>query len=174
MSLFPTITRCWTRIGQQRVIRTPGVHAPKCWDWGAVDVVSGRTLHLLHPRRNNVGMRRLLAAISRAYALPTHPERKVIVFVDNDKAHYARSVRRLLDKFQGRIQLVYLATYAPELNPQEDIWRHMRRKVTHNYYFEHMARLVARDRHNQRRPAGLARRRSLSPAPRSGAHQQLR
>ena len=143
MSLFPTLTRCWTRIGQQRVIRTPGVHAPKCWDWGAVDIVSGRTLHRLHPRRNNVGLRRLLAAISRAYELTTRPQRKVIVFVDNDKAHYARSVRRLVDKFQGQIKLEYLAPYAPELNPQEDIWQHMRRKVTHNYYFEHMERLVA-------------------------------
>ena len=90
-----------------------------------------------------MGLRRLLAAISRAYELTTRPQRKGIVFVDNDKAHYARSVRRLVDKFQGQIKLEYLAPYAPELNPQEDIWQHMRRKVTHNYYFEHMERLVA-------------------------------
>lgn len=80
ISLFPTITRCWTRIGHQRVILTPGVRAEKRWDWGAVEPRTGRTVHVIHPRRNNIGFRRLLAAISRAYELPTHPERRVILF----------------------------------------------------------------------------------------------
>jgi transposase len=142
VSLLPTITRCWTRIGRQRGISTPGVHAPKRWNWGAVDPVSGQTVHMLHPRRNNVGFRRLLAAISRAYQLPDHPERKVVVFVDNDKAHDAKPVRRLLAKHNHQIQLEWLPPYTPELNPQEDIWQHMRRRVTHNHYFERMAVLL--------------------------------
>jgi hypothetical protein len=69
VSLVPTITRCWTRIGKQRVILTPGVRASKWWNWGAVDPVTGRTVQIVHRRRNNVGFRRLLAAISRAYDL---------------------------------------------------------------------------------------------------------
>jgi transposase len=142
VSLLPTLTRCWTRIGQQRVIPTPGVHAPKHWDWGAVDPVTGRTIHVIHHRRNNVGFRRLLAAVSRAYELPTHPERKVIVVVDNDRAHRAKPVSRLLEKHDHQIQLEWLPPYAPELNPQEDIWQHLRRCVTHNHYFEHMEALL--------------------------------
>lgn len=138
---MPTITRCLTRIGQQRVILTPGVRASKQWDWGAVDILSGRTVHLIHRQRNQVGFRRLLAAISRVYELPTHPSRRVIVFVDNDKAHDAKSVRQLLSKHDHRIQLEWLATYAPELNPQEDIWQHLRRRVTHNFYFGQMSGL---------------------------------
>jgi hypothetical protein len=138
VSLFPTITRCWTRIGKQRVIETPGVHAAKCWDWGAVDPVTGRSVHIVHPRRNNVGFRRLLAAISRAYALPDHPVRQVILFVDNDRAHKAKVVQQLLEKHGHRIQVEWLPSYAPELNPQEDIWQHMRRRVTHNHYFQQL------------------------------------
>lgn len=105
VSLFPTITRCWTRIGRQRVILTPGVHAAKRWTWGAVNPVTGQTVSVLHARRNNVGFRRLLAAISRAYDLPAHAERKVVLFVDNDKAHKAKAVLRLLEKHDHRIQL---------------------------------------------------------------------
>ena len=142
MSLFPTITRCWTRIGQQRVILTPGVRAAKCWNWGAVNPVTGQTVSVIHHRRNNVGFRRLLAAISRAYDLPAHPERKVILFVDNDRAHKAKAVRRLLEKHENRIQLEWLPSYSPELNAQEDVWQHMRRRVTHNHYFEHMDALL--------------------------------
>ena len=99
------ITRCWTQIGQQRVIETPGVRAAQHWDWGAVDPVSGRTRFVLNPRRNNVRFRRVLAAISREYELPSHPARTVVLFVDNDKAHYAKPVRHLLRKHDHRIQV---------------------------------------------------------------------
>lgn len=139
---MPTITRCWTKIGRQRLILTPGVRAQKRWNWGAVDVVTGRTVNVVHERRNNIGFRRLLAAISRRFQLAEHPQRKVILFVDNDKAHDAKAVRQLLAKYTSRIQLEWLPPYSPELNPQEDIWQHMRRRVTHNHYFEDMDSLL--------------------------------
>jgi len=142
VSTLPTITRCWTRIGHQRVILTPGMRAEKRWDFGTVNPLTGETLHIVHHRRNNVGFRRLLAAISRTCQLPSHPQRKVYLFVDNDKAHTARSVTQLLEKHSHRIQVEFLPAYAPEMNPQEDIWQHMRRRVTHNHYFGHMSNLL--------------------------------
>ncbi len=142
LSLMPTITRCWMKIGQQRLILTPGVRAQKRWNWGAVNVVTGETVHIVHERRNNIGFRRLLAAIARHFQLAEHSQRKVILYVDNDKAHDAKAVRKLLAKYSNRIQLEWLPPYSPELNPQEDIWQHMRRRVTHNYYFEDMDSLL--------------------------------
>lgn len=140
---MPTITRCWTRVGQQRVVLTPGVRAKKRWDWAAVDTTSGQVVHVLHVRRNNVGFRRLLAAIARAYQLQNHPQRRVILFVDNDMAHRAKPVSQLLEKHDHRIQVEWLPAYAPELNPQEDVWRHLRRRVTDNHYFHSIAALLA-------------------------------
>ena len=139
---MPTITRCWMKIGQQRLILTPGVRAQKRWNWGAVNVITGETVHIVHERRNNIGFRRLLAAISRHFQLAEHPQRKVILYVDNDKAHDSKGVRKLLAKYSNRIQLEWLPPYSPELNPQEDIWQHMRRHVTHNHYFEDMDSLL--------------------------------
>jgi len=150
VSLMPTITRCWTKIGQQRLILTPGVRAQKRWNWGAVDVATGQTVHIVHQRRNNIGFRRLLAAISRHFQLAEWPQRQVVLFVDNDRAHDAKVVRQLLAKYADRIQLEWLPPYSPELNPQEDIWQHMRRRVTHNHYFEQMdALLTAVDQFHQ-------------------------
>lgn len=143
VSTCPTITRCWTRKGKQRLILTPGNRAAKRWNWGAVEPSTGQTVSLIHRRRNNVGFRRLLAAISRTYQLPTHPQRKVILFVDNDKAHQANKVQQLLQKHQHQIQVEWLPPYSPELNPQEDIWQQMRRRVTHNHFFEHLPALLA-------------------------------
>lgn len=142
VSLMPTITRCWAKIGQQREIMTPGVRAQKRWNWGAVEVVTGQTVHIVHERRNNIGYRRLLAAISRTFELAEHPQRKVLLFVDNDRAHDAKAVHKLLGKYKERIQIEWLPPYSPELNPQEDIWQHMRRCVTHNHYFEELVPLL--------------------------------
>jgi len=66
----------------------------------------------------------------------------VVLFVDNDKPHDAKPVRRLLEKHNYQIQIEWLPTYSPELKPQEDIWQHMRRRVTHNHYFERMDALL--------------------------------
>jgi len=118
------------------------MRAAKRWNWGAVDPITGRTVHVTHRRRNNVGCRRLLAAISRAYDLPAHPERKVILFVDNDKAHKAKRVHELLERHEHQIQIEWLPPYSPELNPQEDVWQDMRRRVTHNHYFEQLGALL--------------------------------
>ena len=35
-----------------------------------------------------------------------------------------------------------LPTYAPQLNPIELLWKYLRRKVTHNYLFESVVKLV--------------------------------
>ena len=37
----------------------------------------------------------------------------------------------------------WLPAYSPELNPQEEIWRHLRRCVTHNHYFGQLDALLA-------------------------------
>ncbi len=127
---------------EQRLVLTPGVRAQKRWNWGAVNVLSGETVHIVHQRRNNIGFRRLLAAISRYFHLADYPQREIVVFVDNDKAHDAKVVRQLLAKYAHRIKLEWLPPYSPELNPQEDIWQQMRRKVTHNHYFEELDSLL--------------------------------
>jgi len=118
------------------------MRAAKRWDWAAVEPLTGQTVHVVHRRRNNVGFRRLLAAISRAYQLPERPQCKVVLFVDNDRAHNAKVVQQLLDKHSHQIQIEWLPAYSPELNAQEDVWQHLRRRVTHNHYFDHISALL--------------------------------
>jgi hypothetical protein len=105
---MPAIRRCWTKIGQQRLILTPGVWAQKRWNRGAVEVVAGQAVHIIQARRNNIGFRRLLVAIARTFKLGEQPQRKVLLFVANDRAHNAQAVRKLLDKHKERSQSDYL------------------------------------------------------------------
>jgi len=45
--------------------------------------------------------------------------RKVFLVLDNLKVHHANLVRRWLEKHQDKIEVFYLPSYSPELNPDE-------------------------------------------------------
>lgn len=60
----------------------------------------------------------------------THPERKLFLICDNHSAHHAKEVKRWLAGREERIELHFLPSYSPELNPDEylnqDVKRHLR------------------------------------------------
>ena len=63
-------------------------------------------------------------------------ERKILLVLDNARFHHAVVNRDFLKSVKGRIKLLYLPAYSPELNPIELFWKKTRRSVTHNRYFE--------------------------------------
>ncbi len=68
--------------------------------------------------------------------------RKIYVVVDNYRIHFAKPVLSLLTTHSDRLELVTLPTYSPQLNPVERFWKHLRRKVTHNAFFQTIDRLL--------------------------------
>ena len=61
---------------------------------------------------------------------------KIIVVWDNGSMHKGPAVRELLKRFP-RLTLEWLPPYAPELNPVEQLWSHLK--------FGHCANLIPRD-----------------------------
>lgn len=51
---------------------------------------------------------------------------KVLLVVDGHPAHKANVVKRYLKTLQGRLELHPLPPYAPDLNPDEFVWSHMK------------------------------------------------
>lgn len=51
---------------------------------------------------------------------------KVFLVVDGHPAHKANVVKRYLETTQGRLELHFLPPYAPDLNPDEFVWSHMK------------------------------------------------
>lgn len=58
--------------------------------------------------------------------------------MDNVRYHHAKRLKPILEKYKHKIELVYLPSYSPDLNPIERIWWYMRKKITHNRYLESM------------------------------------
>ena len=50
--------------------------------------------------------------------------------------HKSYKVKEFVAKHKKRLELLYLPSYSPDLNPIERVWKHLRYHVTHNVYFE--------------------------------------
>lgn len=58
------------------------------------------------------------------------------MILDNVKYHHAKRLKPILDRYQHRLELIFLPPYSPDLNPMERIWWYMRKKITHNRALE--------------------------------------
>jgi len=52
--------------------------------------------------------------------------RRIILIVDGHPSHNGQAVERFVASTQGRLRLFYLPPYAPELNPDEQVWNHLK------------------------------------------------
>jgi transposase len=52
---------------------------------------------------------------------------KIFLVIDGHPAHKAKVVQRYVESLHGRLELVPLPTYAPDLNPDEFVWSHMKK-----------------------------------------------
>src|SRR5204863_2418815 len=78
------------------------------------------------PSRNGALVAAHLEELARA--LPG--SKKVHVILDSAKSHKCAAVDKVLKRHGGRIVLHFLPLYAPECNPIERVWWHLREEIT--------------------------------------------
>ena len=62
--------------------------------------------------------------------------RAAVLLIDNAPGHRVGKkglLRQVMTVLRGRVVLVYLPAYSPDLQPQERLWRQWRPGVTHNH-----------------------------------------
>lgn len=52
--------------------------------------------------------------------------RTVFLVLDGHSAHKAKLVNQYVESMQGRLRLFFLPPYSPELNPDEQVWNHLK------------------------------------------------
>jgi transposase len=55
-----------------------------------------------------------------------HAPRPVFLILDSHPAHKSRVVQEYVASTQGKLRLFYLPPYSPELNPDEQVWNHVK------------------------------------------------
>ena len=95
---------------------------------GAIDLETGKTRMLDVLTVDALSTIALLMAIALMY-----PAKRLIhVFLDNARYHHAVLVQEWLARPGCRIELHYIPTYCPHLDPIERLWGLMHKNVTHN------------------------------------------
>lgn len=61
--------------------------------------------------------------------LITGMDRKIFLIVDGHPAHKAKPVKQFVAEHEAHIELFFLPSYSPQLNPDEITWAHVKRKV---------------------------------------------
>ena len=72
--------------------------------------------------------------IARLKAFMHNRTRPVFLVLDGRPAHRANVVAAYVQSLKGRLELHFLPGYAPDLNPDEFVWNHLRQNgVTKNH-----------------------------------------
>jgi transposase len=140
--LIPTVLRTWAPRGE-----TP-IHRYR-YKRDKVSVISGISVS---PKRQRLGLyyRLHLHNIGQNEVceflrhLLRHLPGHVIAFLDNSKTHKGDPLRRLQSR-HPRLHIEYFPSYAPELNPDEDVWSLAKRELA-NGRPDDLAELVGRVR----------------------------
>jgi transposase len=113
--------RTWGLRGQTPEVPTSG----KRQSVSAISAVNARGefwFEIYNERLNATKFIELLSHFMRGRKSP------VLLILDGHPAHIAKSVARYVQSLKGRLELHFLPGYAPELNPDEFVWNHLKRQ----------------------------------------------
>lgn len=148
MSERPTRVRTWSPRGQTPVLQYS-------FNWKQLSAIAGISAWQFYFRLFP-GTIRGPQLVEFLKALRRQIRGKLLIIWDGLKAHRSRVVREYVEAADGDIQLEYLPAYAPELNPVEYIWGHLKTHEIGNLCAHHLSevRNLARRRLQsmQRRP----------------------
>lgn len=74
--------------------------------------------------------------------LQVYPDEPLVLVLDNVSYHHAADVQALLTLLQPRVQVVWLPTYSPDMNPIERFWLFLKNQVYANRLFPSLPALL--------------------------------
>jgi transposase len=137
------VTRVWAPVGQTPVVAThPG--REKVNFYGTLNLHTGSVI-----ARQTETMNACTTASHLEQILAAFPDVPILLLWDRAPWHRGEPIRELLTA-NPRLELMYLPTAAPDLNPQEQVWKATRTAVSHNHGQRNLSVLASRfQRHLQ-------------------------
>jgi transposase len=119
----PYLCRTWHRRGHQPTL--PGVGANRrVTVFGSVEVLGRGRIELVRAAQDTAGFVRYLDL------LESHQQtvqREIYLVLDNGSVHTSKGSEQALAARQDWLHVIWLAKYAPQLNPKEREWRYLKR-----------------------------------------------
>jgi transposase len=124
--LQATLKVVWHAQGQTPIIKLhPGRESTHFY--GALNLVTGQETTLRTPIMNAD-----VSALFLLRVLEAHSDQPILLFWDRAPWHRGQPIQQILEA-NPRLEIVYLPTAAPDLNPQEQVWKATRNAVSHNH-----------------------------------------
>jgi transposase len=127
----PSIIRTWGKKGIQPVIPTSNKKRFRATMFGAVNLYTGDICSAIAETGNTETFLSFVRKVLKKY-----PRKEIFFVLDNVRFHHAKKVTEIFLKRVKRLHFIYLPSYSPDLNPQEWVWKQLRRETTHNTYYE--------------------------------------
>lgn len=133
-TLRPPKVRTWGRRGRTPEIAVSGKGSGRISIAGLVCVRSGqrsRLIYRIRLHRGRKGERRSFAETDYAALLDAAHQQlggPIVVIWDNLNTHISAAMRGLIDA-RNWLHVIRLPAYAPDLNPTEHVWSHLKRNL---------------------------------------------
>lgn len=126
---YQAVQRTWFAKGKQRIIKTTGKHRGVKL-FSTVDYGTGQIVWQEDEDYTAEKFEVFLRRVTEAY-----PKGKITMVLDNARAHHAKLLESFLKEQQGRLTLVFLPPYSPELNVVEGLWKWLKSDVINNVFY---------------------------------------
>ena len=124
----PTLAAQWCLVDEVPDVPTGDEHT-KVHVYGAVAPLTGRTHYHVSPVLGRGEFAQFLR-----HLLLYYPRKRLLVIHDRGAQHKGAPVEAVVREAGGRLMLKPQPAYSPELNPQERMWKWLRRVVTPNHW----------------------------------------
>ena len=119
----PHLCRTWHRKGKQPTV--PGVGTNRrVTVFGSVDVLRRARVELVRAAQDSAGFVRYLELLEAHHQAVG---REIYLVLDNGSAHTSTLSMQALAQRRDWLHVIWLAKYAPQLNPKEREWRYLKR-----------------------------------------------
>jgi transposase len=126
----------WSPCGQTPIVRV-GPGRRKAGFYGTLDLKTGHEIVTRSPVFNAE-----VSAEHLQQVLDTFPGRPILFFWDHAPWHRGEPIRSILAA-NPCLEIMEYPVAAPELNPQEQVWKQTRRAVSHNHITSKLTAWIA-------------------------------
>ena len=130
LSTQTTTQKVWLPQGQFPKIDMSSKRQIRCI-YGFLNLRTGKEHAFMTMKANSVESCNVLKQIENLYK-----EQKIVIIWDNAIWHKSSGIKNFLANTQHRFHLINFPPYAPELNPQEHVWKAGRANITHNHFID--------------------------------------
>lgn len=119
----PYLCRTWHRKGKQPTLPGAGTNR-RVTVFGSVEALGRWRLELVRATQDSAGF---LGYLDLLEARHHTVQREIYLVLDNGSAHTSLKSLHALDARRDWLHVIWLAKYAPHLNPKEREWRYLKR-----------------------------------------------